>query len=227
MKIAIIGAGFSGLGACYHLLQQHAHDVTIFEASKIGGGASGVSSGLLNPYFGEHGRLSFRAREGLLETKKLLAVASKALGKPVSKPGIIHVSANAKQCISWKDHPNRFDDVKSLNISDYNFYFPFEQPRIFIESAETVFPALYLEGLWRACKNLGAKLIQAKISHSRELLEYDKVLFAVGGAIKDFEEGKDLSLKFVKGQSLYCKKPEDLPIINHSTVAKGHVAISP
>lgn len=51
MNIAIIGAGFSGLALAYFLLQSSAH-VTLFDAVGIGGGASGIATGLLHPYPG-------------------------------------------------------------------------------------------------------------------------------------------------------------------------------
>ena len=37
MKIAVIGAGLSGLTAAYYLTQSSSHEVTLFEADKIGG----------------------------------------------------------------------------------------------------------------------------------------------------------------------------------------------
>lgn len=227
MKVAIIGAGFSGLALCYHLLNTHASDVTIFEANEIGSGASGAASGLLNLYFGEHGRCSDRAHEGVAATKELLALAEQALGKPVCKPGIMHVSANPKQVVSWGDHHNRFTDVRALEETYYSNYFSLPQPRQFIESAMTVFPARYLQGLWQVCESMGAKLIKQKITNSKELSYYDQIVFAVGSSVKVFEECAHLPLKFMKGQSLYCRKPSDLPPLDHSVVAKGHVAIGP
>ncbi|HRD55095.1 MAG TPA: FAD-dependent oxidoreductase, partial [Parachlamydiaceae bacterium] len=50
MKIAIIGAGFAGLATAWHLLQHQDKiplEVTIFDSSGFGGGASGIAAGLL------------------------------------------------------------------------------------------------------------------------------------------------------------------------------------
>ncbi len=227
MKVAIIGAGFSGLALCYHLLNSHGVYVTIFEANDIGSGASGASSGLLNPYFGEHGRCSDRAHEGMVAAKELLDLTEKWLGQPVYKQGIMHISANAKQVVSWGDHHTRFTDVRELTDTHYSNYFSLPQPRQLIESAMTVFPARYLQSLWQVCKSMGAKLVKQKIINSKEVSDYDQVVFAVGSSVKLFEECAHLPLKFVKGQSLYCKRPSDLPPLDYSVVAKGHVAISP
>lgn len=45
MRIAIIGAGFSGLAAAWYFLQQPHLEVTVFDKKGIGGGASGVAAG--------------------------------------------------------------------------------------------------------------------------------------------------------------------------------------
>ncbi len=67
MKIAIIGAGFAGLAGAYYLSEHF--QVTLFDLKGIGGGASGISSGLLHPYPGEKGRRSWHAARGFGSNK--------------------------------------------------------------------------------------------------------------------------------------------------------------
>src|SRR5579864_6815899 len=88
MKIAIIGAGLSGLSLAWHLIDSAS--VTLFDHKGIGGGASGIAAGLMHPYPGQQGLRSFLATEGLLATKRLLAVAQKKSALPLAlENGII------------------------------------------------------------------------------------------------------------------------------------------
>uniref|UniRef100_A0A0E0A5V9 FAD dependent oxidoreductase domain-containing protein n=1 Tax=Oryza glumipatula TaxID=40148 RepID=A0A0E0A5V9_9ORYZ len=67
LRYAVLGAGFAGLSVAWHLLKHSPKGsrvrVDIYDESGIGGGASGVSGGLLHPYSpkGElYGRLQAR-----------------------------------------------------------------------------------------------------------------------------------------------------------------------
>src|ERR1700676_4750269 len=81
MRVAVIGAGFAGLAAAYYLSEHF--KVTLFDQKGIGGGASGVSTGLLPPYPGEKGRRSWHADAAMKARRELLQVAETTLGKPV------------------------------------------------------------------------------------------------------------------------------------------------
>ena len=78
-KIAVVGAGFAGLSVCHHLLQSC--EVTVFDPLGIGGGASGISTGLLHPFPARLSIRSWLAGEGMDASRELLLVAEKALGK--------------------------------------------------------------------------------------------------------------------------------------------------
>ncbi|MFI5334514.1 MAG: FAD-dependent oxidoreductase, partial [Chlamydiales bacterium] len=64
MKVAVIGAGLSGLATCYYLLEL-GYAVHLFDEKGVGGAASGIACGLLHPYPGEEGKRSWRADEAL------------------------------------------------------------------------------------------------------------------------------------------------------------------
>ncbi len=100
-KIAIIGAGFAGVAAAYHLMLRCAEglddspaaptatadalptsrrrpvEVHLFDEKGIAGGASGVAAGLLHPYT-PRGKIIWRGVEGVAATLALVAAAEDA-----------------------------------------------------------------------------------------------------------------------------------------------------
>ncbi len=202
MTIAIIGAGFAGLAAAYYLSENF--QVTLFDLKGIGGGASGISSGLLHPYPGEKGRRSWHAEEGLKATRELLKVAEEELGRPVANyEGILKIG----QCLD----PG--EDVEVLSSDHF-----------LIKSGITVFPELYLKGLWQACQKRGVKLVLQKIDALQDLTEFDQVIIAAGAGIRNFPECDHLKINFVKGQVLTCTLEKPL---ERSVSAKRYFALTP
>lgn len=200
-KVAIIGAGFAGLALTYHLLKTKKCTVTLFDKKGVGGGASGVALGLVHPYPGEQCRRSKMADEGIAATRQLLDVAAKRLGREVANfEGVIRVA---------------FDEEAIENLCKYDDVERLDDKRFFIKSGITVFTSLYLEGLWLACKDLGAQLVIEKIE---KLEGFDLVIIAAGAGSKEL--CPSLNLKLVKGQVLGCKgfSPEK------SIVGKGYIA---
>ena len=88
LRYAVLGAGFAGLSVAYHLLKHSPKDsnlrIDIFDEAGIGGGASGVSGGLLHPY-SPKAKLLWRAAECWDEALRLLSVAEAAApgGAPI------------------------------------------------------------------------------------------------------------------------------------------------
>jgi len=69
--VAVIGGGYTGLSAAYHLAGRHGRQVTVLEANRPGWGCSGRNGGFARMAFG---RLSFGdmvARLGAVEAKRL------------------------------------------------------------------------------------------------------------------------------------------------------------
>ncbi len=201
MTVAIIGSGFCGLAACYHLLGQ-GYSVTLFDPLGVGGGASGIACGLMHPYPGREGRYSWKANEGIAATRELLEVAQRTLQQPVfNDAGILR--------------------MKPL-LTDYPDVVPHASTGYLIQSGITVFTQLYLQGLWLACKAKGAVLYPVKIDRLEQLKDYDKVVIAAGSGVAHFEECCDLKLRYVKGQILTCKGP----LLSRSIVGDGYIAMS-
>lgn len=73
MNIAVVGAGYVGLAAAWHLLQKN-HDVTVFDG---GAGASHASTGLLHPAPGRKAIPTWAAQEGMETAIELLEIAGK------------------------------------------------------------------------------------------------------------------------------------------------------
>lgn len=91
MKIAIVGAGYAGLAAAWHLLQ-HGAKVVVFDG---GQGASHASTGLLHPAPGRRAVPVWRAEEGMQAALELLEVA----GDVFERNGILRIAASEEQRI--------------------------------------------------------------------------------------------------------------------------------
>lgn len=221
-KIAVVGAGFSGLGVTYHLLKRGG-SVTLFDGKGVGGGASGVASGLLHPYPGESARTSWMGYEGMEETKALLQLVGEEVYK---KNGILKIAVTPKQEKALQKLAKRCPDVEWWEAERCRSFAPGSHflPGVFIKSGITVHASLYLKGLWKVCESLGATFEKLHVS-LRELGEFDEVILAAGAGIRGFSAGEDLGLRFNKGQLLVCKKPKYFSS-ESSLIGKGYLALS-
>lgn len=210
MRIAIIGAGFSGLAAAWNLLNFQ-HQVVIFDP--LQGGASTIATGLLHPYVGEEGRRSLFATESIAKTEELLQVAEKSLGQAVYREGVIRIAQNEAQKCAFENHSAVFKDVMPLGNN-----------RFFVKSGKTVFCKRYLQGMRLAIVERGGQFIAEKIIELRQLKAFDQIVIAAGSSIRDFPEVQ-LKLKFVKGQVLTCRVPDHMQI-ERSLIGKGYIAVS-
>lgn len=202
MSIVIVGAGFAGLAAAYYLSENF--KVTLLDAKGIGGGASGISSGLLHPYPGEKGRRSWHADEALALTRELLKVAEEELKEPV---------ANYNGILKIGPLLNPENDVVQLSPQEF-----------LIQSGITVFPDLYLQGLWKACQKRGVEFAVQKITAPEELSDFDQIVIAAGAGVKNFPICQSLKINFVKGQVLTCTLDQPL---ERSISAKRYQALTP
>lgn len=221
-KIAIVGAGFSGLGAAYHLLKRGGM-VTLFDVKGVGGGASGVASGLLHPYPGESARPSWMGQEGMEETRTLLRLVG---NKVYKESGILKVAVTPKQENAFQKLAKRYEDVEWWDAEKCHAFVQGSHflPGVFVKSGITVHARLYLKGLWGVCETLGATLEKRHVSLS-DLGEFDVVILAAGAGVGAFKTGENLGLRFNKGQILVCKKPKYFSL-ESSLIGKGYLAFS-
>jgi glycine/D-amino acid oxidase-like deaminating enzyme len=202
-KIAIVGAGLSGLAAAYFLLNRGLH-VTLFDQTEVGGGASGVCSGLLHPYPGLSARLSAQADEALALTHQLIEIAEKEVGQTLMlREGILRQAVDAEQ----KERLMRYSDVEQMG-----------EDLFLLKRGCTVFCLDYLQALTQFLQRQGAAFVKQKIENLDRLSAFDATLLAAGFGVKHFV---DLPLKYLKGQLLCYKGKAPFP---QSWIGKGYVA---
>lgn len=217
MRIAILGAGFSGIAAAWHLLQFQSVtkplNIVVFDPVGIGGGASGVAAGLMHPYAGAHAKLNWKGIEGLRSTCQLLEVASKALGQPVADfTGLLRIALTQEQHGDFLRTASIHPDVlwQTAQQCQEMVSGVVAKEGILIKTAVTVDPTLYLKGLWLACTKRGAFLEKTAIHRLEELESFDRVIVAMGSATTSLPELAHLSLTPVKGQILEIRLPDRL-----------------
>src|SRR5260221_1124189 len=71
VDVAVVGAGFTGLTAAWHLARRGVR-VAVLEADLVGGGASGVNAGFVVPNFAKADPAAVTARLGAERGRRLL-----------------------------------------------------------------------------------------------------------------------------------------------------------
>lgn len=221
LKIAIIGAGFAGLSLTFHLVSSGKAECTLFDQTGIGGGASGIASGLLHPFPAAATQYSFMGKEALHESMKLLNVASKYAQTPVmSSPGIFKLAMSSEDTRRFSALSHRYERLKWFLSHPITANKSF--PSLLIENGVTVFCQHYLESLWAACSDHGASFVKEKIEDVSALKGFDVAILCVGAGIHELDPA--WKLQFIKGQVLECKAKE--PLLKCSVIAKGYVAVT-
>ncbi|KAL5839921.1 hypothetical protein ACOSQ4_012529 [Xanthoceras sorbifolium] len=181
LRYAVVGAGFAGLSVVWHLLKHCPKElhlrVDIYDEAGIGGGASGVSGGLLHPYSPKV-KLLWRGAECWKECLKLLNIAEAALGSKesnlevgesdqtfsefvVRRRGILRpatntktlnlLNDNAQNCLSSCRIETMDTDAARNLVPD--ICVPLNTA-FYMPDAVNIRPQRYLQGLFLACKNL-------------------------------------------------------------------------
>jgi len=220
-KIAIIGAGFAGLSVAWHLQQFPHYQATLFDPVGIGGGASGVSTGLLYPFPGRLALRSWLATEAMQASLALLHVVEETLGRTVAlRNGIYRIAVHPAQRKAF--YERSLQNPEALWKANVQKEIPLaiEAPGLWIPSAVTVFSKPYLEGLWLACQKRGVILQKTKIDSLQCVDAYDVAVVCAGADIFKFPECAHLSLTPVKGQTIICRWNQD---IQCSVSGLGHI----
>lgn len=213
-KIAIIGAGFSGLASAWELLN-YRYQVTIFDALPIGSGTSGIAAGLLHPFVGLHSRLNLFGFEGFAASQQLFSVAEQQLGKKIALPtAILRPAYTPEQLDNYQAAAKNYHPhIKWLESKEIVQLIPeiTPAPGILIHTAMTVNAPEYISGLWQACRQRGAEFKQHKIEDLDQLHEFDEVVVAMGGHSQSLKETSGLGLRITKGQLLKLHWPTVTP----------------
>jgi glycine/D-amino acid oxidase-like deaminating enzyme len=213
MKVAVIGAGFSGLSVSIHLLLKGIQ-VDLYDEKGVGAGASGVSSGLMHPYPGEKAKRSWRAAEAMAETHKLLDIAQKYSKQPVKGGAGILRKITLEQREVFLKHLRDYKDVELIG-----------DDHVRIQSGIVVHSLNYLQGLYQACLDKGMNSYFKKVHSSCELAEYDAFILAIGAGVFTFPGLEDLKLSPTRGQALVCKWP--FAPLKEAYLGKGHIVPLP
>lgn len=215
-KIAIAGAGLAGLATAWHL--SSVGSVTVFDPRGIGGGASGVSTGLLHPFPGKLALRSWRADEGMEATKRLIDQVEEELGRAVShRGGILRLALTDQQ---KKDFPQC--------VSFGCAWWPQEKvgemipeaisaPGLWMPQGMTVYSMPYLEGLWQLCAKKGAVFEKTAFETPEK---FDRVVLSMGFETPHHD---GIALKVTRGQMLVCKWKKTLPF---ALLSQGHLTPS-
>lgn len=217
MKIAIVGAGLSGLSIATYLLRKNRFiEITVFDHKGIGKGASQIAS-LLHPYPGKNGKRSIEAELALTTVQELFEFVRPFAENSFISLGILRSAYTIEQQENFISMGKLYGDIDFYHSKKSFFY---------ISSGFTVNTTEYLQSLWRFCTYCNAILIQEKISSLESLHMFDHVILAVGSGIASFNDIHQHSLDFVKGQILYSniKRIHHIPM---SCIAKGYIAQVP
>ncbi len=177
-RIAIIGAGMTGLAAAYFLRGQ---SVEVFDEHGIGGGASGICGGLIHPYRGLVASEESRAAFG----------KAKALIGPFLKSPLIRMEKR-------KDLAPEINFYSTCDASEWTAERICGPAMVFKEGGVVDTPA-YLQDLFRRS---GAKLISEKVESLTDLSAFDAVVIATGAAMGELVS---LPHEVVYGRALIYK----------------------
>lgn len=203
LRIAVIGAGFAGLSAAWHLLCAEETQVVVFDRSGIGAGASGMAAGLLHPFGGSRARLNPGGREGMACTENLLRVASGAWGRPVARQtGLYRISVTEETLELYSQSAQLYPEVTMQNFLGFS--------ALHVPEAWCVNCPEYLLGLWKACEDKGAAFEKRHVETLSQLNDFDKILITAGAQVLDFPECQGIPVKFLKGQVLELELASDL-----------------
>ncbi|XP_052182092.1 uncharacterized protein LOC127794866 [Diospyros lotus] len=185
LRYAVLGAGFAGLSVAWHLLLHSPKElhvcIDIYDEVGIGGGASGVSGGLLHPYSPKV-KLLWRGAECWRESLKLLSIAEAAVGCSklesesncytqssdgfiVRRRGILRPAISLKNLDVLNDNAQkclascRIESIDKDAAQDLvpNLCVPLNSA-FYMPEAVNVYPQRYLMALFLACEDLAKDL---------------------------------------------------------------------
>lgn len=234
MRIAILGAGFAGLSTAWHLLynSQASVSIDLYDPIPIGHGVSGISSGLLHPYGGKQAKQAKEAAKKIDAVHNLIKHASQALNQPlILSSGILRPAITQQQITDFRQCALEHSDTEWWNKEKCEakvkgLHIPQDHGGgLFIKQGLTLDVPKYLDGLWQSCALLGTQYIQTAMIKEQDLARYDRIVFALGYAIKGFKPLEALPVESVKGQALILKWPLGIPPLPFSLISEGYLVM--
>ncbi|XP_022731509.1 uncharacterized protein LOC111286016 isoform X2 [Durio zibethinus] len=241
LRYAVLGAGFAGLSVAWHLLKESPKDlhlqIDLYDEMGIGGGASGVSGGLLHPYSPKV-KLLWRGAECWKECLKLLSIAEQAVsseeldsengeygqdfgGFIVRRRGILRPATNMKTLNVLNDNAQNCLANCRIEIIDKDtalklvppLHMPFNLA-FYMPGAVNVNSQCYLKALFLACQNLVKELSASGFGEKKLCLQKKSVheLRELEGAKADLlpELAGRLPLRTCRGVILHLRLPDNI-----------------
>ncbi|KAB2618770.1 hypothetical protein D8674_014695 [Pyrus ussuriensis x Pyrus communis] len=230
IRYAVLGAGFSGLYVAWHMLKQSSKDsnirVDIYDEVGIGGGASGVSGGLLHPY-SPKAKLLWRAADCWTESLNPLsaAVASAAPNSDgpmpiVRRRGIFRPALSMKNLTLLKDNAQSClasCRIETLDKDASQSLIPCISPPLdasfCMPEAVNIHPQRYLQEL--CASGSGVRELHLHKGSVHKLLdlegEYQAVIVCLGAKADMLPElcGR-LPLRLCRGVVAHLQLPDDI-----------------
>ncbi|CAN6202308.1 unnamed protein product [Urochloa humidicola] len=214
LRYAVLGAGFAGISVAWHLLKRSPRDsrvsVDIYDENGVGGGASGVSGGLLHPYSPKV-KLLWKGAEFWKESMDLLRSAEQANGTAGSdtasqdesliwRRGIVRPPTTEKAADILLENAQSCLESCSVQVLDSDaaqrlipgLCVPFDFA-VYMPLALNINPKKYLQALFSACQNLAdeasslssepkeLKLYKQHVDNLHQMSgDYDSVIICLG-----------------------------------------------
>jgi glycine/D-amino acid oxidase-like deaminating enzyme len=210
MKIAVVGAGLSGLAFAWHYKKNNPkHSLTIFDPL-IASERSSSLANLLYPYIGMRSKLNHDGQAALKESIQLLEIASKFSDYPLFREiSLFKIPKDSKEKKAFIEASQTYDELQWLSKTRD------QKAGLWIQKVFQVQGDVYLEALLKACAKLGVKY-QKRLFQEEDENDFDQVIYATG-----HNASEETSFTLLKGQGLIIKWPSDNFSLDYCLVEDG------
>ncbi len=227
MKIAIIGAGFTGLACTFYACSsQQTTNVALFDRSSIGAGASGVAAGCMHPYAPYSFKYAWQGPEALKDALELIDIASQENkgDPPLIRQGLCRLFLKDEA-----PFPTPPTEATIFCKEKIKLHFPYLDPvehMCCLHQGYSVDTKRYLKNLWRVCERLGAGFEKRNIQSFKELEDYDHIIACTGAYAREIEEAKDVAISQQKGQLLTLAWDPDMQPPQYPLHMRGYLVMA-
>jgi glycine/D-amino acid oxidase-like deaminating enzyme len=222
--IAVIGAGFAGLGVIVSLCNNNPDlSITLFDPNEIGQNTSGISCGLMHAFVGQSASMSWQGPRCYEISKKRLMLIQEFIKEPLfEETGLFRAAVTPRQqkCFpkQAKKYPKHLIWKEPGSMDRYNI----SHGGLWIKEACAVFTKRYLNGLYQYASQFSFEHRKEKVTTLSQLDAFDQVIVAAGDGLMDLWTA-DIALEKIKGQQARVKGIKPLPF---SVSGKGHISKS-